>query len=77
MGEFQELMAGILMCEPDELPPDSTALRDLEGWDSLKHVMLVVSLEQRLNAKLTAEEIEGMVNLGDVARALEREGVNV
>ena len=76
MHELQELIAGILMCEPEDLPPESTALRDLEGWDSLKHVLLVVQMESKLGEKLTAEEIQGMVTLADVARVLREKGVN-
>jgi acyl carrier protein len=76
MHDLQELIAGILMCEPEDLPPESTALRDLEGWDSLKHVLLVVQLESKLSEKLTAEEIQGMVTLADVSRVLREKGVN-
>jgi acyl carrier protein len=76
MHEFQELMADILMCAPEDLPPESTPLRDIEGWDSLKHVQLVVRLEGRLGGRLTAEEIQGVVTLGDVARVLRQKGVN-
>lgn len=76
MHEFQELMAGILMCAPEDLPPESTPLRDIEGWDSLKHVQLIVRLEGMLDGKLTAEEIQGIVTLGDVARVLRLKGVN-
>ncbi len=76
MGELQELMSGILMCEPEALPPESTPLRDIEGWDSLKHVLLVVGLEKHLNAQLTAEEIQGIVTLGDVGRLLGEKYLN-
>jgi acyl carrier protein len=76
MRELQELMAGILMCEPGTLPPESTPLRDIKGWDSLKHVLLVVGLEKHLNAQLTAEEIQGIVTLADVARVLRQKGVD-
>jgi acyl carrier protein len=74
MRELQELMAGVLMCEPGTLPPESTALRDIKGWDSLKHVLLIVGLEKHLNAQLTAEEIRGIVTLADVACVLRRKG---
>jgi acyl carrier protein len=76
MRELQELMAGILMCEPGTLPPESTPLRDIKGWDSLKHVLLVVGLEKHLNAQLTAEEIQGIVTLADVACVLRQKGVD-
>lgn len=76
MHELQELMAGLLMCEPEELPQGSVPLRNIEGWDSLKHVMLVVGLEKHLAGKLTAEEIQGIVTVDDVARILSQKGVN-
>jgi acyl carrier protein len=51
-------------------------LRDIKGWDSLKHVLLVVGLEKHLNAQLTAEEIQGMITLADVACVLRRKGID-
>jgi acyl carrier protein len=76
MRELEELMASILMCDPGTLPPESTPLRDIKGWDSLKHVLLVVGLEKHLNAQLTAEEIQGMITLADVACVLSRKGID-
>lgn len=77
MDELQELIADILMCEPEAVPRASAPLRDIEGWDSLKHVLLVVGLERKLNAELTAEEIRRMVTVDDVARILREKGVDV
>ena len=76
MRHFREFMAGILACGQDDLPPESTPLRDLEGWDSLKHVLLVVGLENQLNAKLTAEEIQGIITVHDVGRVLREKAVD-
>jgi acyl carrier protein len=76
MHKFQELMASILMCEPGTLPSESTPLRDIKGWDSLKHVLLVVGLEKHLDAKLTAEEIQRIVTLADVASVLKRKATD-
>lgn len=76
MRRFEELIAGILMCRPEALPPVSTCLRDINGWDSLKHVLLVVGLEQHLQVKLTAEEIQGIVTLADVASVLKRKAAD-
>ena len=77
MDELGEIMASILMCEPGSLPPESTPLRDIKGWDSLKHVLLVVGLEKRLKTKLTAEEIRRLVTLADVRCTLRKKGSNV
>jgi acyl carrier protein len=76
MHELQELMTSVLMCEPEDLPEGSIALRNIEEWDSLKHVLLVVGLENKLNVKLTAEEIQGIVTVADVGRVLEQKGAD-
>ena len=76
MHELEELMTSVLMCEPEDLPQGSILLRDIEGWDSLKHVLLVVGLENRLNAKLTADEIQGIITVDDVGRVLREKGVD-
>jgi acyl carrier protein len=75
MRELEKLMTSVLMLESGTLPPESTPLRDIKGWDSLKHVLLVVGLEKHLNAQLTAEDIQGIVTLADVARVLRQKGI--
>jgi acyl carrier protein len=37
---------------------DDTPFAGIEGWDSLKHVELIVALETRFGIELTAGEIE-------------------
>lgn len=65
-------LAQILACEPDAVSDDALALRDLPGWDSLKHVLLVVGLEERAGSELDAEEIAEIATVGDVKDVLDR-----
>ena len=37
---------------------DDTPFAGIEGWDSLKHVELIVAVETRFGVELTAGEIE-------------------
>lgn len=76
MKQVQETLAEVLMCEVESLPPASTPLRETEGWDSLRHVMLVLGLERSFSVKLSAEEIQSMVTLADVPRVLKEKGVD-
>lgn len=48
----------------DGEPPvgDETLFADVAGWDSLKHVELIVGLETRFGIELTAEEIERLTS---------------
>ena len=76
MHEAQQLIADVLMCPAESLPPENTPLAALEGWDSLRHVGLILGLERRLDGKLSAEQIQAIVTLGDVARVLGQKGVD-
>jgi len=73
MSRLPEVLTEILAC--DVLSP-STRLVDIEGWDSLKHVMLVVGLEKNFAVKLSAEEIKSMVTVADIGRVLKEKGVD-
>ena len=70
MLEVQKWIADSLTCDLEDLPPEDTPLREIEGWDSLRHLGLILGLERELNEKLTAEQIRGIVTLGDVAGIL-------
>jgi acyl carrier protein len=72
MCDPQEWLADVLMCAPESLPAEHTPLNQIEGWDSLKHVSLILSLERTLNQKLSADQIRSIVTIRDLASVLER-----
>jgi acyl carrier protein len=76
MHRLKELLAEILMVDFESVPSSSTPLRDMEGWDSLKHVMLVLGLEERFAVKLSAEEIKAMIAVEDIERVLREKGAD-
>lgn len=46
------------------------AFRDLEGWDSLKGVALVLRIERALERQLAENELEALTSIRDVDRLL-------
>ena len=54
---------------------DEMNLRDVESWDSLKHMNLVISLEQQFNIEFSTEEIIEMKNLSDIYNILKRKDI--
>jgi acyl carrier protein len=50
---------------------DTTA-QDVDGWTSLVHIRLVVSIEKAFNLRFTAAEIAGLKNVGDMANLIHR-----
>lgn len=43
---------------------DETTANDIEDWDSLEHINLVVAIEKQFGIKLTMDEVNGMMNVG-------------
>jgi acyl carrier protein len=53
------------------LTPQLTA-RDVERWDSLNHILLVVAVEQKFGIKFATGEIDGLENVGQFIDLIER-----
>lgn len=54
---------------------DATTADDIEDWDSLEHINLVVAVEKCFGIKFTMGEVTGMKNVGEmVSLILERGG---
>jgi acyl carrier protein len=49
---------------------DGARIGELESWDSLGHMRLVLEIEKRLGRELSAAEIDQLVSLDDVRRLL-------
>lgn len=52
------------------LTPNTTA-SDIEGWDSVGHLNLILALESRLKMKFKTTEIESLHNVGELAGLVE------
>lgn len=44
---------------------DGMTAADVEGWDSLSHIDLIVAVEKAFRIKLTLQEVRGLNNVGD------------
>lgn len=53
---------------------DELSMKDLEVWDSLKHMELIATLEDQLDVQLTFDEIVAMRSVGDIKRVLNGRG---
>jgi acyl carrier protein len=64
---FQEVL------DDDEIriSRDTTA-QDVEGWDSLMHVTLLVNIEKAFGVRFTSSEVASLKNVGELADLIER-----
>jgi acyl carrier protein len=51
------------------LSPEMTA-QDVQGWDSVNHITLVVETERSFDVKFLSTEIEALKNVGDLVRLI-------
>jgi acyl carrier protein len=57
--------------EPDlELTDDMTA-DDVEGWDSLSHVRLIIAVEAEYGIRFSASQVSQMDNVADLKRLID------
>jgi acyl carrier protein len=50
---------------------DDTFLADIEGWDSLKGVRLILRLQEIIGRDLSEDDIAALQSIGDVKRLLD------
>ncbi len=52
------------------LKPEMTA-NDVEGWDSLSHVVLIMAVENQFKIKFNYKELLALKNVGDLLHSIE------
>jgi acyl carrier protein len=50
----------------------STTAADIDGWDSLTHINLIVAVEKEFGVRFTTAEVTSFKNVGDLSDAVER-----
>lgn len=50
---------------------NETTSDDIEDWDSLTHMQLIVEIEQKYNIRFTTAEIKKATNIGEFVQIME------
>lgn len=67
------LLADVLQLPAASITDDLT-MQDVDSWDSLKHMELIVSLEEAFGLQLTFDEIVAMQSVRAIKRVLRAKG---
>lgn len=66
MEELQEIFRDVF--DDEELVlTEKTSADDIEDWDSLAQIRLVVAIEKHFNVKFAMEEVEALQDVGGMA----------
>ena len=74
MNEKVELLVAEVLQIPASSITDDLAMKDLDAWDSLKHMELIVSLEETFGLQLTFDDIVAMQSIREIKRVLSERG---
>jgi acyl carrier protein len=62
-----EIFQDVFLRDDIVLSPDLSA-DDVEGWDSFKQIEIIMATEERFGVKFRTRELDGLGNVGDLAR---------
>lgn len=76
MKELKKVIAKVLMTNPRKIS-EKTTPNDIKGWDSLRHLLLIMELENNYHIKFTMQDILSIKCIGDIKECLKRYGVKI
>lgn len=69
LKQFNDIFIDVLDEEDIVLTVESSA-DDIDDWDSLTHIQLVVAIEKHFGVRFTSSEIDQYKNVGDMCRGV-------
>lgn len=63
--KIKEILVSILEHDNFEISDELTA-KDVDGWDSLSHMMIITKIEEGFNIRFKLRELNKMKNMGSL-----------
>lgn len=69
LSEIQDIMRDVFDLDDLVVTPNTSA-EDVEEWDSLSHVRLIVAIERKFKFKFKNSELDSLKNVGDLVNVV-------
>lgn len=69
LKQVQDIFRDILD-EEQLVLTDNTTAEDVDGWDSLSHIQIVVAIEKHFKFRFTSKEILSWANVGEMMNCI-------
>jgi acyl carrier protein len=64
-----EIFSDVFMRDDLDLTPALTA-KDVMGWDSFKQIEIIMATEERFGIKFNTRELDSLLSVGDLVKAI-------
>lgn len=75
LNEVEDIFRDILDEDALNLTRETTA-NDVDGWDSLTHIQLIVAIEKHFKIKFSSKEILSWKNVGELLDSLQAKAIS-
>ncbi len=72
-NELRNLLADVFEVRPESIS-DKDTYETIKNWDSLRHLQMVMAIEQRYNLQVDSEQIPNIKSVADIVQLVERAG---
>ena len=71
LTEINSLVREVFLRDDITLTMESTAA-DVDGWDSFRHIEIMLAVEIRFSIRFSSSELDAMQTVDDLVRAISR-----
>lgn len=74
--ELKKIMAELFDIKEDRIAHESS-MDNIEKWDSLKHINLIIAIEEQFGIAVSADDIVEMTSFAKIRHILRGEGIEI
>ena len=67
--KLKQILSNLFELEEDEIT-DESSIHSIENWDSLKHINMIIAIEEEFGISIDEEEMVEMTSFVDIKRIL-------